>query len=112
MFADIEALVKALGGSVTERDNVFAGRILGICSIISFHGETVTELRAELELAIEDHLDDYKEQGIPPEKPASGNLLLRVTPGICERVLVAAQVAGQSLNQWATEALQQAVHRA
>lgn len=25
-----------------ERDNIFIGRILGIRSIISFHGETVT----------------------------------------------------------------------
>ena len=35
-----------------ERDNIFAGRILGIRNIISFHGETVAELRAEFELAI------------------------------------------------------------
>ena len=27
-----------------ERDNLFSGRILGIRSIISFHGETVAEL--------------------------------------------------------------------
>jgi len=40
-----------------ERDNIFAGRILGIRSIISFHGETVAQLRAEFELAVEDCLD-------------------------------------------------------
>src|SRR5215210_5137026 len=34
-----------------ERDNIFVGRILGIRKIISFHGETVSELRAELESA-------------------------------------------------------------
>jgi predicted HicB family RNase H-like nuclease len=91
-----------------ERDNIFAGRILGIRSIISFHGETVAELRAEFEIAIKDYLADCKEQGIPPEKPASGNLLLRVTPEIHGRALVAAQAAGKSLNQWATEVLQRA----
>jgi predicted HicB family RNase H-like nuclease len=65
-----------------ERDNIFAGRILGIRNIISFHGETVAELRAEFELAIKDYLADCKEQGLHPEKPASGKLLLRVTPEI------------------------------
>ena len=91
-----------------ERDNIFAGRILGIRNIISFHGETVAELRAGFELAIKDYLADCKEQGIPPEKPASGKLLLRVTPEIHGRALVAAQAAGKSLNQWATEVLQHA----
>lgn len=91
-----------------ERDNIFVGRILGICNIISFHGETVTELRAEFEHAINDYLADCKEQGMQPEKPASGKLLLRVTPEIHGRALVAAQAAGKSLNQWATEVLQRA----
>ena len=30
-----------------ERDNIFVGRVLGLRSIISFHGETVSELRHE-----------------------------------------------------------------
>lgn len=91
-----------------ERDDIFVGRILGIRSLISFHGQTVAELRAEFELAIKDYLTDCKEQGVHPEKPASGKLLLRVTPEIHSRALVATQAAGKSLNQWATEVLQHA----
>ena len=92
-----------------ERDNIFVGRILGIRSIISFHGETVAELRTEFEHAIKDYLSECKKEGIAPEKPASGKLLLRVTPEIHGRALVAAQAAGKSLNQWATEVLEHAV---
>jgi len=93
-----------------ERDNIFVGRILGIRTIISFHGETVTELRAEFEIAVEDYLSDCKENGIKPEKPASGKLLLRIPPEVHGKAMVASQAAGKSLNQWATEVLQQAVH--
>lgn len=92
-----------------ERDNIFVGRILGIRNIISFHGETVAELRTEFEHAIKDYLSECKKEGIAPEKPASGKLLLRVTPEIHGRALVAAQAAGKSLNQWATEVLEHAV---
>ena len=92
-----------------ERDNLFVGRILGIHSIISFHGETVAELRAEFEHAIKDYLVECKKEGIHPEKPASGKLLLRVPPEIHGRAMVAAEAAGKSLNQWATEVLQLAV---
>lgn len=92
-----------------ERDNIFVGRILGLRSIISFHGETVTQLRREFAAAIRDYLRDCEEQGIKPEKPASGKLLLRVPPEVHSRAIVAAQAGGKSLNQWATEALQRAV---
>ena len=92
-----------------ERDNIFVGRILGIRGIISFHGETVAELRAEFEHAVNDYLVECKKEGVAPEKPASGKLLLRVPPEIHGRALVAAQAAGKSLNQWATEVLQHAV---
>jgi len=92
-----------------ERDNIFVGRILGIRSIISFHGETVAELRAEFEHAVKDYLAECKKEGLHPEKPASGKLLLRVPPEVHGRALVAAQAAGKSLNQLATEVLQQAV---
>jgi len=92
-----------------ERDNFFVGRALGIRSIISFHGETVAGLRKEFEHAVKDYLADCKKEGISPEKPASSKLLLRVPPEIHGRALVAAQTAGKSLNQWATEVLQHAV---
>lgn len=92
-----------------ERDNIFVGRILGIRSIISFHGQTVAKLRGELERAIDEYLADCKSEGVPPEKSASGKLLLRVPPEVHGRALIAAQAAGKSLNQWATDVLRRAI---
>jgi len=92
-----------------ERDNIFVGRILGIRSIISFHGETVYELRAEFEKTVKDYVRECKELKLKPEKPASGNLSLRVPPEVHGKALVVAQASGKSLNQWAIEVLQHAV---
>ena len=92
-----------------ERDAVFVGRILGLRSIISFHGKTVDQLRGEFAAAVRDYLQDCEEQGLTPEKPASGKLLLRVPPDLHRRAMVLAQARGKSLNQWATEALQRAM---
>lgn len=91
-----------------ERDNIFVGRVLGLRTMISFHGETVAGLRAAFKAAVEAFLQDSKERGIRPEKPASGKLMLRVPPKIHGAALVAAQAAGKSLNQWATEVLEEA----
>lgn len=93
-----------------ERDALLVGRVLGVRDIISFHGETVAELRADFEAAIDDYLRDCAEQGITPEKSVSGNLMLRVPPDLHAQALAAAQVAGKSLNQWAVDALGQALH--
>ena len=93
-----------------DRDSIFVGRVLGIRTMISFHGETVAELRGEFETALEDFLRECKEKGLKPEKPASGKLLLRIPPEVHGVALVAAQAAGKSLNQWAAELLQDAVH--
>ena len=95
-----------------ERDDILVGRLLGIRSIISFHAATVVKLRQELEKAVDDYLSECSDEGVKPEKPASGKLLLRVPPEIHGKALVAAQASGKSLNQWATEALQTAVHAA
>jgi predicted HicB family RNase H-like nuclease len=92
-----------------ERDSIFVGRILGLRSIISFHGQTVEELRGQFAAAVDDYVADCQEQGVSPEKPASGKLLLRVSPEIHSQALIRAQSTGKSLNQWATEALERAM---
>jgi predicted HicB family RNase H-like nuclease len=93
-----------------ERDGIFVGRVLGLRTMISFHGETVAELRSEFETAIEEFLRDCKRNGLRPEKPASGKLMLRVPPEVHGAAIVAAQAAGKSLNQWATDVLEEAAH--
>lgn len=92
-----------------DRDGVFVGRILGIGPIISFEGDTVTALRSSMAAAVDDYLQDCLAQGIAPEKAASGKLMLRVPSEVHGKALLAAQAAGKSLNQWATEVLQRAV---
>ena len=93
-----------------ERDNIFVGRVLGVRAIIGFHGDNVADLRTDFEAAIDFMIEDCKRMGIEPQKPASGKLMLRIPPEIHGAAIVAAQAAGKSLNQWATEVLQEAVH--
>jgi len=93
-----------------DRDNIFVGRLLGIRDIVGFHADNVTDLRAAFEEAADDYLEACKEIGKPPEKPASGKLMLRVPPEVHAAALVAAQAAGKSLNQWAADVLGGAAH--
>jgi predicted HicB family RNase H-like nuclease len=94
-----------------ERDHLFIGRVFGLRTMISFHGETVNHLRRELKTAVDDYLADCEASGLRPEKPASGKIMLRVPPNVHGAALVAAQASGKSLNQWATEVLEKAAEQ-
>jgi predicted HicB family RNase H-like nuclease len=91
-----------------ERDDIFVGRVLGMRDIIIFHASSVPELHEAFRGALEDYLADCAEQGITPEKPASGKVMLRIRPEVHAAASVAARAAGKSLNQWADEVFEQA----
>lgn len=93
-----------------SRDNIFAGRVLGIEYSITFHGATVKELRADFEAAMNHYIADCKATGRKPFKPASGKLMLRVSPEVHAKVLIMAKASGKSLNQWAAEVFDKAAH--
>ena len=90
------------------RDDIFVGRVLGVRDIISFHARSVSALHEAFRLALEDYLADCAEQGIAPEKPASGKVMLRIRPEVHAAATIAAQSAGKSLNQWADEVFERA----
>ena len=91
-----------------DRSNVFVGKLLGINDVVGFHAETVQALRQAFEEAVEDYIATCTAIGKPVEKPASGKLMLRVPPEVHGAALLAAKMAGTSLNQWAARVLQTA----
>lgn len=94
-----------------DEDRCFVGHIAGIHDIVGFHGESVVELRAAFEEAVDDYFETCEKLNRPPQKPYSGNLVLRVPPEIHAAVSVAAEVRGQSIDQWAADAFIKAVHQ-
>ncbi|HHD57360.1 MAG TPA: type II toxin-antitoxin system HicB family antitoxin [Desulfobulbaceae bacterium] len=89
-------------------DRIFVGRVIGIRDVISFHGESVTELETAFHEAVDDYLTACKELGQKPNKTYSGNLMLRVPAEIHAAVASAAEASGKSINQWAARVLDKA----
>lgn len=69
---------KGYVGSVeySAEDGCFIGDVLGMRAMISFEGESVSELRADFENAIEAYLKSCKERGVKAEKPKQGKVTL------------------------------------
>jgi predicted HicB family RNase H-like nuclease len=94
-----------------DDDGIFIGRVLGMSDAISFHADTVADLRREFQVSIDDYLAYCAETGKKPKKTSSGKILLRVPPEVHAAALVSARMTGKSLNQWAAEALESAAIR-
>ncbi len=91
----------------SSEDESFVGHIAGIKDVVGFHGETVTDLKTAFEEAVTDYLEVCKRVGKSPQKPYSGKLMLRIPPETHAAVAAAAELSGKSINQWASDALNQ-----
>ena len=94
----------------SDEDECFVGHITGIHDVVGFHGDSVTQLRAAFIEAVDDYLATCEKLGRPPQKPYSGKFVLRVPAEMHSRMAMQAEAAGKSLNQWATEVLEEAIH--
>lgn len=92
-------------------DKIIVGRVLDVDDIITFHGESVSEFEVNFHAVVDDYIAACESLGSTPEKPASGKLMLRVSPGVHAAALKAAARSGTSLDKWAEEALSTASRR-
>lgn len=91
-----------------EEAELFHGEVLNLRDVITFQGHSVEELKRALADSIEDYLAFCAERGEEPEKPFSGQFVVRVDPGLHRAVASAARRAGLSLNKWVARTLEQA----
>lgn len=87
--------------------DMFRGEILGLTGGADFYGRTPKELRAEFKKSLAVFLEVCKEKGIEPRRSYSGKFNLRIPPELHERLAIAAQAEGKSINTLVQEALAQ-----
>jgi predicted HicB family RNase H-like nuclease len=92
---------------IDEEAAVMHGRVVNARAVLTFEGETVAELRAAFADTIADYFEWCKERGVEPEKPYSGTLSLRIAPELHRRVAEKAAKAGESINQFIAERLEE-----
>lgn len=83
----------------------FHGRVVNLKHVISFEGKTSAVLEKEFAASVDFYLNLCKRKNVEPERPFSGNFVLRVEPAIHRMIAVAAEREGQSVNSWAKHVL-------
>jgi predicted HicB family RNase H-like nuclease len=92
-----------------EDAEIFHGEVINLRDVITFQGATAHELKQALADSVEDYLAFCTERGEEPEKPFSGQFVVRTGPGLHKALTIAARRDGVSLNKWVTSALERAV---
>ncbi len=61
-------------------DGVFYGKIEGIKSMVSFEGETVSDLEQDFKNAVDDYIEYCQRHQIAPHKSYTGKISIKITP--------------------------------
>jgi predicted HicB family RNase H-like nuclease len=92
-----------------EEAEIFHGDVINLRDVITFQGASVQELKQALADSVEDYLAFCAERGEEPEKPYSGQFVVRAEPALHRALSTAARKAGLSLNKWVTRTLEKAL---
>ena len=98
-------------GSVefSQEDRIFFGKVMGIRSLISYEGETATELLTDFHNAIDDYLEMCKLENKQPEVAYKGSFNVRISPELHRKLVVYATAHQISLNSYIEETLKNSV---
>ena len=92
--------------------SVFHGEVVGTRDVIFFEGTSIENLRAEMQVSIDDYLAMCAERGQEPDKPFSGKIPLRITSDLHRDAAQAAETEGKSLNSWIADAIRRSTQAA
>jgi predicted HicB family RNase H-like nuclease len=91
-----------------DKSEIFHGEVVNIRDVVTFQGKSVEDLRTAFEESIKDYLEFCAARGEDPDQPFSGRLTVRLTPEQHRRVILAAERAGQKVDNWISHTLERA----
>lgn len=96
---------KGYAGKAEYDDEVeiFYGEVVGLRDVVTFKGASVRELQKSFRESIDEYLSFCTRMGKSPDLPASGKLVLRISPELHSRASILAKSEGISLNTWISD---------
>ncbi len=92
-------------------DNILYGKVIGINGLISYEGESVSELKADFEDAVDEYLLMCEESGEEPQKTYKGSFNVRISPALHKSLAVYAAAHNRTLNSTVEQAIREYVSR-
>ena len=81
-----------------EEQGMLFGRVIGLRDVITFQAESVPQAIEEFHASVDSYLELCQSRQESPEKPYSGNFMVRVDPELHRQIATWAQVKSVSIN--------------
>jgi len=88
----------------SEKD-ILSGRVIDVNAVITFHGTSIKEIKKGFIDSVDTYLETCAIKKVSPKKSFSGNVRLRIDPGVHQKAYIEAKNRGESLNQFILEAM-------
>jgi predicted HicB family RNase H-like nuclease len=96
-----------------DRDiEMLAGHVIDLRDEIYFEGNSVEEIKASMQRAVDHYLEVCQTRGEDPGRPFSGQLRVRLDSELHQRAAVLAAASGLSLNALIVRALEHELEEA
>ena len=98
---------KGYEGIVTydEEADILHGEVINTRDVITFQGTSLPQLKKAFRELVEDYLAFCAERGEEPDKPFTGNFVVRISPDLHRQLYAEAKREGKSLNALVEERL-------
>jgi predicted HicB family RNase H-like nuclease len=91
---------------MSDEDDAFFGKVIGIKDLVSYQGATVKELKKDFKEAVDSYLGVCKRCNKPVQKSLTGNFNVPIKPELHQLASCTAAEKGVSLNKVVQEAIQ------
>ena len=88
-----------------QEDGILFGKVMGLRDVITFEAETVPQAIEEFHTSVDSYLELCESRGEAPEKPYSGNFLVRIGPELHRELARYAAQRDASINSVVTDAV-------
>ncbi len=90
---------------------ILHGEVAGLRDVITFQADSATGIEKAFRESVDDYLDFCRKRREKPEKPYSGQFVVRAGSELHRDLAAVAQAAGKSLNAVVVESLKREVAR-
>lgn len=93
----------------SDEDQTFIGEVLNTRDILIFDGNDVSEIERSFHAVVDEYIEDCKTEGKEPNKPFSGQFVMRIKPELHRALFIKAKQSGLSLNTFISKKLDDVV---
>jgi len=99
-YKGYEAIIK-----YSAEDETFVGEVINTNDILIFDGNNVSEIEQSFHGVVDDYIKDCKAENKEPDRPFSGQFVMRIKPELHRDLFIKAKQAGLSLNAFVNKEL-------